>query len=208
MLIIFINMKGMLNPPLEVGDRIICYHMDGETSVSPGTKGVVTKVQKDPFDSTGEELIISVDWDNGSKLSLISSTDAWKKIKESRIEESTLDPQFDFYKSNSDVFNSFNWRFLREYLKKVQKASPVNMFEAGPFLYSGKKWIDRYYGENKEDDENFQEMLDSAEEAKDVMVQGTLKWMESKNMEIELDRVNSIIRRLSLKIIELYMKFY
>jgi hypothetical protein len=82
------------------------------------------------------------------------------------------------------------------------------MFQAGPLLYSGKKWIDRYYGENNEDNENFQEMLDSAEEAKDIMVRGTIKWMESKGMEIELDTVNRVIRKLSTKIVELYMKFY
>ena len=74
-------MKGPLNPPLEVGDRVICYHMEGETTVTPGTKGVVTAISRDPFESVdADEKIISVDWDNGSHLALISSTDAWKKI--------------------------------------------------------------------------------------------------------------------------------
>jgi hypothetical protein len=82
------------------------------------------------------------------------------------------------------------------------------MFQAGPLLYSGKKWIDRYYGENNEDNEDFQEMLDSSEEAKDLMIQGTLKWMESQGKEIDLDDVNRTIKRLSQKIVELYMKFY
>jgi hypothetical protein len=82
------------------------------------------------------------------------------------------------------------------------------MFQAGPLLYSGKKWIDRYYGENNEDNEDFQEMLDSSEEAKDIMIQGTLKWMESQGKEIDLDDVNRTIKRLSQKIVELYMKFY
>jgi hypothetical protein len=82
------------------------------------------------------------------------------------------------------------------------------MFQAGPFLYSGKKWIDRYHGENQEDNENFQEMLDSAEESKDIMVQGILKWMESQGMEIDLEDVNRTIKRLAPKIVELYMKFY
>lgn len=71
-------MKGPLNPPLNVGDIVICYHMDGETSVPPGTKGVVKKINRDPFEPN-DESIISVDWDNGSKLSLVTSTDVWKK---------------------------------------------------------------------------------------------------------------------------------
>jgi hypothetical protein len=201
-------MKGKLNEKLNVGDEVICYHMEHESSVSPGTVGVVTKVQKDPFEADNDALIISVNWQNGSKLSLISTTDVWKKIQSKQIDEQIGGPEYDYFRRNPEIFENFNWRFLREYLKKIQKASPVNMFEAGPFLYSGKKWIDRYYGENNEDNENFQEMLDSSEEAKDVMIHGTLKWMESKGMEIDLDTVNRYIRRFAPKIIELYMKFY
>jgi hypothetical protein len=201
-------MKGPLNAPLNVGDEIICFHMEHETSVPPGTKGVVTKVQKDPFESDDDSLIISVNWENGSNLSLISATDAWKKISEKRIEEQTGDNRFDFATKNPDIFENFDWKFLKEYLKKVQKSGSVNMFQAGPFLYSGKKWIDRYHGENQEDNEDFQEMLDSAEEAKDIMIQGTLKWMESQGKEIDLNNINRIISRLSTKIVELYMKFY
>jgi len=71
-------MKGQLNPKLEVGDRVMCYHMEGEINVTPGTIGIVTKVSKDPFEDDGE--IYSVSWDNGSTLGLVSVTDAWKKI--------------------------------------------------------------------------------------------------------------------------------
>ena len=201
-------MKGPLNAPLNVGDEIVCFHMEHETSVPPGTKGVVTKVQKDPFESDDDSLIISVNWENGSKLSLVSATDAWKKIQSKQIDEQTGNKEYDFFNKNPEIFENFDWRFLKEYLKKVQKASPVNMFQAGPLLYSGKKWIDRYYGENNEDNEDFQEMLDSSEEAKDIMIQGTLKWMESQGKEIDLDDVNRTIQRLAPKIVELYMKFY
>ncbi len=200
-------MKEQLNTPLNVGDEIVCFHMEHETSVPPGTKGVVTKVQRDPFESDGS-LIISVNWENGSKLSLISSTDAWKKTQEKQIDEQTGSGEYDFFSKNPDIFENFDWRFLKEYLKKVQKAGPVNMLQSGPFLYSGKKWIDRYYGENQEDNDDFQEMLDSAEEAKDIMIHGTLKWMESKGMEIDLNDVNRIIGRLATKIVQLYTNFY
>ena len=61
---------------------------------------------------------------------------------------------------------------------------------------------------NNEDNEDFQEMLDSAEEAKDIMIQGTLKWMESQGKEIDLDDVNRTIQRLAPKIVQLYMTFY
>jgi hypothetical protein len=69
-----------LNPKLSIGDKIILLHMDGETSVPMGSIGKVTEINIDPFEEDSE--IISVSWDNGSHLALISSTDAWKKVRE------------------------------------------------------------------------------------------------------------------------------
>lgn len=73
-------MKGPLNPELKVGDRVMCYHMEGESAVTPGTIGTVTLISTDPFESSEDEKIISVNWENGSHLALITSTDAWKKV--------------------------------------------------------------------------------------------------------------------------------
>jgi hypothetical protein len=73
-------MKGQLNPPLQIGDRIVCYHMDSEVHAPIGIKGTVTRFSKDPFEPDSNEKIISVDWDNGSTLPLLTTTDAWKKI--------------------------------------------------------------------------------------------------------------------------------
>ena len=203
--------KKEINPKLKVGDRIVCYHMDGEYArVPPYTEGTVTKIQRDPFEPNENDLIISVDWDNGSKLALVSATDSWilSKNQIGEAKTNTLSNEYNFFADNPEIFENFDWKFLRDYLYKVRNASPVNMFQAGPFLYSGKKWIDRYYGENLEDNEDFQDVLDNAEEAKDKMVQGTIKWMESQGMEIELDKVNRTIGRLATKIVQLYMTFY
>jgi hypothetical protein len=73
-------MKGQLNPPVEPGDKIICYHMDGETGVPAGTFGIVKRVSRDPFETDNDGQIIDVNWENGSKLSLLTTTDAWKKV--------------------------------------------------------------------------------------------------------------------------------
>jgi hypothetical protein len=69
-----------LNPELSIGDNIMLLHMDGETSVPMGSIGKVTEINIDPFEENSK--IISVMWDNGSSLALISSTDAWKKVRE------------------------------------------------------------------------------------------------------------------------------
>jgi hypothetical protein len=72
--------KRELNPELVKGDRVMCLHMDGETGVPMGVKGVVTKIGRDPFEEDGK--IIEVNWDNGSRLALISVTDSWVKVGE------------------------------------------------------------------------------------------------------------------------------
>ena len=81
------------------------------------------------------------------------------------------------------------------------------MLQSQPFLYSGREWIDRYYGENREDNEDFQEVLEMADEAKNKMIQGVLKYMESNDIEIELDKVNRLISQFSSKILNLYISF-
>lgn len=196
----------MLNPPLEVGDKVICYHMENETAVPPGTVGTVTKIQRDPFEDEGD--IISVDWENGSTLALVSVTDAWKKLKEKTIEEQTGSKEYDFYQKNSDIFNNFDWKFFRKYMDKVRETGVVNVFAAAPLLYSGKQHIDRYYGENPSNPDEFEELLDMADEARDKMAQGVISWMESNGKEVELNSVNRNLPRLAQKLIQLWMNFY
>jgi len=200
-------MKGELNPVLKEGDRVICYHMDGETGVPPGTEGTVRRITRDPFEPKGDELIIEVNWDNGSTLALISSTDAWKKPKE-RVQENSGSREYDFFGKNSEVFENFDWRFFREFLNKLRESSVVNMFQARPFLYSGREWIDRYHGEDQEDNEAFQEVLEMAEESKMKLVQGLMKYMESKNLDMDdMSRVNNLAEKFASKIVQLYMTF-
>ena len=201
-------MRGPLNPPLNVGDEIVCFHMEHETTVPPGTKGVVTKVQRDPFEESHDALTISVNWENGSKLSLVSATDAWKKIQSEKIEEQTGSGEYNFYRKNPEIFDNFDWRFFREYLNKVRETGIVNVYSAAPLLYSGREHIDRYYGENPSNPEEFEELLDMADESRNKMAQGVISWMESKGQEIELDKVNRNLTRLAQSILKLWMNFY
>ena len=198
-------MKGTLNPPLKIGDKIICYHMEGELGVPPGTSGQVTGVARDPFEFDSDEQIINVDWDNGNKLSLISSTDAWKKVPSEKIDEQR-NPSWEFLTQNSDLLNNFDWRWLREYLKTIRNSGIVNMFGAAPLLYAGKSHIERYYGENMEDDENFQEVLNNAEESKNKIIDGVIKYMESNQKDVDdMDLVNMYAKTFSKKLLQLYI---
>lgn len=204
-LLIFIVMKGSLNAELKVGDKVMCYHMEGEIAVLPGTIGVVTDITTDPFESNGDEKIISVKWENGSNLALISSTDSWKKVSSEKIDEQR-NPGWDFLTQNSDLLNNFDWRWFREYLTTIRDSGIVNMFGAAPLLYAGKSHIERYYGENMEDDENFQEVLDNAEESKNKIIDGVIKYMESNQKDVDdMDLVNRYAKTFSQKLLQLYI---
>jgi hypothetical protein len=181
--------------------------MDGETSVPPMTTGTVRSVVRDPFEDNSE--IINVNWDNDSTLGLISITDSWVKIAQETLEEQAgSTSEYDFFNKNPEIFNNFDWRFLRKFLNKLREAGPVNMFQSQPFLYSGREWIDRYYGENQEDNEDFQEVLEMADEAKNKMIQGVLKYMKSEGFEIEIDKVNHLIKKFSSSILKFYISFF
>ena len=199
-------MKGPLNPNLNVGDTIILLHMEGEVQVTPGTIGVVTNITRDPFESE-DEKIISVKWENGSSLNLLSSTDAWKKIETKKINEQLgEDGAWNYMTSNPDIFEHFDWRWLEKFLYKMRDTGIVNMLGASPLLYAGRDHIDRYYGEGREDDENFQEFLDETDEAKNKIILGVLSYMEKNNKDIDnLDLVNRYAREFSQKILGLYI---
>ena len=200
-------MKGPINPELKVGDIIIAYHIQDETSVPPGTVGVVTKITRDPFE-TEDDKIIDVDWENGSKLNLITVADRWKKVNQETIEEQIkgIDPNWKFMTENEDIFDHFDWRWLREFLNKIRKSGIVNMYTASPLLFAGRDHIDRYYGEGKEDEENFQAVLDDAEESRDKIVQGVMSYMTANNKSFDdMNMVNRYANNFSQKILGLYI---
>jgi hypothetical protein len=200
--------KRPVNPPLSEGDRIELYYMEGESSVPMGTEGTVVSIDDDPFDR--ETKLIRVKWDNGSSLSICSDVDKWKMARPEKIDEQDegSSREYDFFGKNEELFDLFDWRFLRKYLKVIQQTGIVNMLGSAPLLYCGSEHLDRYYGEGKEDDESFQQALEMADEAKQKMIQGTVKWLEENNKEVTIENANSYIRRLSLKIVQLYATFY
>jgi hypothetical protein len=199
-------MKGPLNPELKIGDKIMCYHMEGEIGVPFGTIGEVMKIATDPFEPNKDEKIITVNWENGSNLSLITTTDAWKKIPLEKIDEQ-IDSSWEFLSQNSDLLDNFDWKWFRKYLKTIRDSGIVNMFESSPLLYSGKSHIERYYGENREDDENFQEVLNNAEESKNKMIEGVINYLESTQKDSDnIDLINRYVRFFSKKLLIMYIQ--
>lgn len=207
-------MKKIWKGDLNVGDTVILYHMEGESGIPIGTKGTVVGVNRDPFGKP-EDKLYDMKWESGSRLSLSSAVDSWKKIvlddsdqEISESNEKTGNVHFDTYERNQKILKNFDWKFILKFMKLIQKSGIINMFESPPLLYSGPEYIKRYYGENLEDDADFNEMIEMAQEAKDKMIQGTISYLESNGKEVTLESVNSIIRQLSKKMFDIYVNYY
>lgn len=197
-----------MNPKVKVGDRISLLYMEDEFDVNPREQGTVVSVSRDPFE-TDECYIISVRWDGGSTLSLLSCRDVYRLI-ESKVNEQTdsgrSEQQIDFIINNRDVVLNFNRQKIFEYLDVLRKSGVINMFGAAPFLFSGRDWIDRYYGENEENNEAFQEVLEMADDIKNEMILGMLKTF--KDNTPALGDMDHLIRKLSNRMVNYWMMFY
>ncbi len=198
----------MINPELKVGDRIVLWSMSDEISVPPGTKGTVTNIVDDPFEN--DSKIISVNWENGSSLSLLSQVDMWK-LDKSKIKESVGDdsPNIKFLIDNKDLKKTMDLNYFRDYFKLLRDTGITNMHGASPFVYMTAKHLERYYGEDREDDENFQKLLEKQDEARAKFLSGLVKFANKTNVDLSDDsNINSLARRLAIKVLQFYMLFY
>lgn len=83
------------------------------------------------------------------------------------------------------------------------------MFGSYPLIYAGKEHLERYYGEGREEDELFQELLNVADEAKDKLIQGVLSYLEETNQDFSFDeegmiKINSLAKKFSKDLFLVY----
>lgn len=202
-------MKEKLNP----GDRIILYHMENEF-LSPGTKGIVRSITMDPFEDDG--LLISVMWDNGSQLSLLSNVDVWKKLKSSSLNEATSkNKQFSYIQDNEYILRNFDISFIRQFLLDLRGSGITNMYGASPFLYSGSDYITTKFGSpydieflSDEQLKAFERVVENADEVKLKIINGVMKVMEKRGEDFDIDKVKREIQNASRKLLAMYMVFF
>jgi hypothetical protein len=193
----------MLNPKLNKGDKVLLLHMEGEM-MSPGSKGTVTGMSRDPFEK--DAVIYNVRWDDGGSLSLLSVTDAWKKIEEP-IKESFEHAKW--FINNKIIIECFDTRFLGEFLKKIKQSGITNMFGASPYLYMGRERIENEFKyQNIHNEEAFDEVLDMADEAQHKMINGVMKVIEKEDKEISVELVNRYIKRYSSLFLDYWMRLH
>ena len=199
-----------MNEPVKVGDRIILLKMSGEYQMPPGLKGTVASIGRDPFEPDG--FVIMVDWANGSSLSLLSSVDFYKKIPNEVNESSsggTLSEsdRFNYMKNNKELFENFDWKKILDFLTNIKESGVTNMFGSAPFLYSGRKWIENKYGDYPNNPDALEKVLNSADEIKNEMIQGTLKSMKSEGYD-DIGKINKRVEKFARSFLTLFIVFH
>lgn len=179
-----------LNPKLQIGDKIVLLHMKDET-MGPGTKGIVKSVTN----VFGED-IYDIEWENGRKLNLLQNEDAWRLDKKKRMNE-----DINKFLTNNLEVRHFKPKFLVGYFKDIRDSGIINMFGVAPYLYMGKERIEHEfkYKEfiDEEKEEAFQRVLEKADEAQSIMIQGCMKVLEKEGKEITVDSINRCLARKS-----------
>jgi len=83
------------------------------------------------------------------------------------------------------------------------------MYESSKYLYMGREKIEHQFKYIPiPNEESFEKVLDMADEAQVEMVSGTIKFLESKNIEPDLNNINRYIRILSSHVFENYMALF
>jgi len=205
----------MINPKLNVGDRVVLLHMDGETSVSPGEQGTVIAHSK----VFGDDQY-TVSWDSGSKLALISSVDLWDTPKDRKkpnsVEErvitkksiTEIDDQNRVFLKNIDIFKHFNMKFLKSYLMDIRESGITNMFGAAPYLYMGRDRIEHEFKYKNIDEDLIEKVLERADQSQSEMINGTIKSLNAQGKEESFENINRFISRYATMVVETYFHLY
>ena len=204
---------SLLNPELNVGDRVVIMDMSGESGIKPGMGGDVRRITK-VFGVTQYEI----KWDDGSSLQILSDVDKWMKEEDwerlknrrKKVDES-IDP--DFARKNKNLVKDFEMAKMHKFYEALRKSSVVNMITGGAtsYFWMGKDRIahQHFYDEMSDDRaESFEKVLDSADEIKNILISGALKTLERDEKEVTLDSVKRMAERKARQIVVFIQQVY
>ena len=202
---------SLLNPELNVGDRVVIMDMSGESGIKPGMGGDVRRITK-VFGTTQYEI----KWDDGSSLQILSDVDKWIKEEDwerlknrrKKVDES-IDP--DFVRKNKNLVQDFEMAKMHKFYNALRISSVVNMWGATPYFWMGKDRIaHQHFYEEMDGDraEAFEQVLDSADEIKDILIRGALKTLERDGKEVTLDTVKRMAERKARQIVVFIQQVY
>jgi hypothetical protein len=80
------------------------------------------------------------------------------------------------------------------------------MFGAAPLLYMGRDKIERKFeGEHGSDSDDFQNVLDMANDVQADLINGVIDILHKEGKEESLENINSYLRKYSTKLWETYV---
>jgi hypothetical protein len=199
--------KRRINPILEVGDRVILLKTMEEESngPAPGTTGTVYSI----FNFDENTTNYGVNWDDGTKLNLLSDVDTY--MLENEFPKKQISEEAHWADDVTEINENFKFGLLRKFLNRLRDSGITNMFGAAPYLYMGKERIEaahKYDSIAESNSEEYQEMLDLADKTKDEMIRGVIKIIEKQKKEVTVDEVNRIIGRWANKILTAHFKLH
>ena len=207
-----------INPyNLNKGDRIVCINMGGETSVSLGDPGTVTRVEEVGSSWTQ----INVKWDNGSDLSLILESDPkqqkdiWmleddfiEKYGEDSLNVITESMDMNDMEKVAELYEYFGedgMDYFYEFLKALRRSSIINMHQAAPYLWMGKNNIRKFHA-YVEDNDEYDRMLEMADKSQQYMVNGVISYLEENDKEVSAENINRWLKRFDSVITSFWMR--
>jgi hypothetical protein len=202
---------SLLNPELNVGDRVVVMDMSGESGIKPGLGGTVKRITN-VFGNAQYEM----SWDNGSTLQLLSDVDKWMKEEDwenlkSKRKKMNESIDLDFTRKNKNLVQDFEMAKMHKFYESLRKSGVVNMFASTPYFWLGKDRIaHQHYYDDMSDEraESFEEVLDAADEIKDILIRGAMKTLERENKDINLDRVQRIMQKKANQIVTFIQRVY
>lgn len=207
-----------MNPELQKGDRVVVLKMsDPYSAVPPGTAGTVLS-SSNVF---GDDLYY-VDWDNGSRLNLISGEDIWlyeddfnnrrkrrtESVKPKKKLTESQKSMSDFVLQNRQILKNYNWKILKKFLTAIRATGVVNMLESGYFLSCGKERLEHFIAYKNISNKNaLKYAIEHAEEVRTVMISGAIKMLEDDDKEITSQSVERRMNRDTSTLMQIYMMF-
>lgn len=181
--------KRNVNTPLDKGDKIMLWYMEGE-SLKPGLKGVVTG-SNDVMGNTHYQ----VDWENGSKLDLLSDADKWILVEkgDNNIQEGKAESMAELIKKRGGFLRNTNVSLLVEFLEKLRQCGVTNMLQATKYLVMGQSRMEIDFEYHRVSSEICDEVLEMADDVKDAVITGAIKTLEKENKKVTIENVERII---------------
>ena len=193
-------MSKIFNPKIKAGDRIVLIYTTDD-SIPYGTRGTVTDIHRAP-----SWIQYSVKWENGSSLFLLDD-DKWMSEEEFDKRKSRLKESMDDITRHSKTVRYFKMGVLKKFLEKLRESGVTNMYAASPYLWMGKERIlnqHRYQDTNEE----FDELLDMADEAQSLMINGCIKKLEENGKEVSTENINRCLQKSSSDVLNFWMDHY